>query len=110
MSKEILETGLINDDEKQNALINSLKPKLEPNHNTFVYVSKKHGNGAGKYSVSKTTTIDKDIEIELFFFWVMVPLSRCVCFEPAGLIFAGTRVAKSIRFRSSNATNCQTAI
>jgi hypothetical protein len=68
MSKaEILETGLINDDEKQNALINSLKPKLEPNHNTFVYVSKKHGNGAGKYSVSKTTTIDKDIEIELFF-------------------------------------------
>jgi tRNA1(Val) A37 N6-methylase TrmN6 len=41
MSKaEIFETGLINDDEKQNELIKSLKPKLEPNHTTFVYEAK----------------------------------------------------------------------
>ena len=68
MSKaEILETGLINDDEKQNELIKSRKPKLEPNHNTFVYVTKKHGSGAGKYSVSKTTAINKNIEVGLLF-------------------------------------------
>ena len=68
MSKaEIFEAGLINDDEKQNELIKSLKPKLEPNHNTFVYVSKKHGSGAGKYSVSKTTAIGKKIEVGLLF-------------------------------------------
>ena len=64
---EIFETGLIKAAEKQNKLIKSLKPKLEANLSTFVYVSKKHGSGAGKYSVSKTTAIDKNIEVGLLF-------------------------------------------
>ena len=64
---EILDIGLIADEEKRNGFINSLQPKLAPNQNVFVYVSQKHGSGTGRYSVLKSTAIGKDIEVDLVF-------------------------------------------
>jgi len=64
---EISETGLIEDEEKQKALIKRLKPTLEPNYDLFVYVSQKHGSGAGKYSIIESSVSGKNIKINVEF-------------------------------------------
>ena len=61
---EITETGLIEDEEKQKALIRRLKPTLEPNYDLFVYVSEKHGSGAGSFSIIESSVSVKNIEID----------------------------------------------
>ena len=64
---EITKTGLIEDEEEQKEIIRRLRPALEPNYDIFVYVSKKHGSGAGSYSIVKSSVSGKNIEIDVEF-------------------------------------------
>ena len=64
---EILQTGLITSEKQQKELIKTLKPELEPNQDVFIYVSEKHGSGAGSYSIIESSVSGKNIEINLEF-------------------------------------------
>ena len=50
--EELSPIGLINDEKIKNSYINKFKVSFNSEKNIQVYISKKHGNGAGKYKIN----------------------------------------------------------
>ena len=65
--KEIKPVGLINDEKIKNFYIDKFKVSLTSNKNVQVYISRKHGNGAGKYKINNININNQKIVLSLNF-------------------------------------------
>jgi hypothetical protein len=59
--------GLINDEKIKKSYIDKFKINLTSNKNIQVYISKKHGNGAGKYKINNVSVNGKKVVLSLNF-------------------------------------------
>ena len=65
--EEIKPVGIINDKKKKNFYIDKFKVSLTSDKNVQVYISRKHGNGAGKYKINNVNINNKKIVLSLDF-------------------------------------------
>ena len=64
--------GLINDEKIKSIFFNKFETNLSPTDNYYVYISKKHGNGAGHYKINKIETNNNKIKLDISY--VIKPL------------------------------------
>ena len=65
--EELSPIGLINDEKIKNSYINKFKVSFNPDKNIQVYISKKHGNGAGKYKINNVNVNGQKVVLSLDF-------------------------------------------
>ena len=65
--EEIKPVGLINDEKIKNFYIDKFKVSFTSNKNVQVYISRKHGNGAGKYKINNININNQKIVLSLNF-------------------------------------------
>ena len=65
--EELSPIGLINDEKIKNSYINKFKVSINSDKNIQVYISKKHGNGAGKYKIHNVNVNGQKVVLSLDF-------------------------------------------
>jgi len=65
--EELSPIGLINDEKIKNSYINKFKVSFNSDKNIQVYISKKHGNGAGKYKIHNVNVNGQKVVLSLDF-------------------------------------------
>ena len=65
--EDIKPVGLINDEKIKNFYIDKFKVSLTSNKNVQVYISRKHGNGSGKYKINNMNINNQKIVLSLNF-------------------------------------------
>ena len=70
--EELEPVGLINDDKIKSIFFNKFETYLSPTDKYYVYISKKHGNGAGHYKINKIDTNNNKIKLDISY--VIKPL------------------------------------
>jgi len=65
--EELKPVGLINDEKVKKSYIDKFKVLLTSDKNIEVYISKKHGGGAGKYKISNIDVNGQKIVLSLDF-------------------------------------------
>ena len=65
--EELSPIGLINDEKIKNSYINKFKVSFNSDKNIQVYISKKHGNGAGKYKINNVNVNGQKVVLSLDF-------------------------------------------
>ena len=64
--------GLITEPKIKQNYLHKFGVNLSPTENYYVYISKKHGNGAGHYNINKIETINNKIKLDISY--VIKPL------------------------------------
>jgi len=65
--EELSPIGLINDEKIKNSYINKFKVSINSDKNIQVYISNKHGNGAGKYKINNVNVNGQKVVLSLDF-------------------------------------------
>jgi len=65
--EELKPVGLINDEKVKKSYIDKFKVLLASDKNIEVYISKKHGNGAGKYKINDVNINGQKVVLSLDF-------------------------------------------
>ena len=65
--EELQPIGLVNEQQIKKFYVDKFRPKLISTSNYQIYISKKHGHGAGKYKISNINVNNQKITLSLDF-------------------------------------------